>query len=390
LIRSITLFALAVLIPQQITPQLLLSPKRELRAVYITTTNSLDWPKSQNRTEQQASLRKMVNDLNAANLNAIFFQVRARGDAYYRSQFEPWAENLTGTLGKDPGWDPLQFLLDEAHKVGIEVHAWFNVYKIGGVIPPTPSSPQHPVRAFPKWIVQDKNESWFDPGLPEVRAYLVRVLLDLTKNYDIDGICFDFIRYPGVNFADGETYRRYGNGKPIERWRRENINQFVREASEAITHLKPIVKLGAAPVGNYGGALSAQPDTKIAAGAFDDYAQDSRVWLKYGWLDYLAPQVYWTLEFETKGPDFAHIARTWQKDAAGRHIYISIGAYKPEIFAQIPDLITSTRMLGAQGQVFFRYENVQAMNMFGGRYAEPALIPLMPWKMDSTSRVIQR
>ncbi len=378
--RSITLFALAVLIPQQIAPQLLLSPKRELRGVYITTTNSLDWPKSQNKSEQQASLKKIVSDLKTANFNAIFFQVRARGDAYYRSQFEPWAENLTGTLGKDPGWDPLQFLLDEAHKVGIEVHAWFNVYKVRGPVPPAPSSPQHPVRAFPDRVVQYKNESWFDPGIPEGRAYLVRVVSDLTMNYDVDGVCFDFIRYPGKDFADGATYRRYGNGKPVDQWRRDNINQFVREAYDAITHVKPSVKVGAAPVGNFGGTLSAQPDTKIAAGAFDDYSQDSRVWLKYGWLDYLAPQVYWTLEFETKGPDFAHIARTWQKDAAGRHIYISIGAYKPEIVAQIPDLITSTRMLGAQGQVFFRYENVQAMNMFGGRYAEPALIPLMPWK----------
>ena len=356
------------------------APTNELRAVYITTTNSLDWPKTFDRGEQQASLRKIVKDLKSANFNAIFFQVRARGDAYYKSAFEPWAENLTGVLGKDPGWDPLQVLIEEAHEAGMEVHAWFNVYKIRGPVPPVASTPPHPALQFPEWMVQYADESWFDPGIPEVRAYLIRLLLDLTKHYDIDGICYDFIRYPGRDFPDGKTYKRFGNDKPVGQWRRDNINQFVREAYAALMNMRPALKVGAAPVGNYGGALSVQPDTKDAAGAFADYSQDARVWIKYGWVDYLAPQVYWTLDFETRGPDFAHIARTWKKDASGRHIYVSIGAYKPEIFEQIPDQITSTRMLGVQGQVFFRYENVQGMNMFGKTYDKPALIPTMPWK----------
>lgn len=362
------------------------SPAGELRGIFISTTNSLDWPKSTNKDEQQASLKRIVAGMKAANLNAIFFQVRARGDAYYRSTYEPWAENLTGTLGKDPGWDPLQFLLDEAHTNGIEVHAWFNVYKIRGPVPPPPSSPQHPLRAFPGWVVQYDTESWFDPGLPEVREYLLRLVVDLVKRYDVDGVCMDFIRYPGRDFADGATYRRYGNGTPLEEWRRKNINTFVREVYSAVQRVAPTVKMGAAPVGNYGGSLSAQPDSKNAAGAFRDYAQESRAWLKNGWLDYLAPQVYWTLEFETKGPDFAHIVRSWLKDAGGRHIYVSIGAYKPEIFQQIPDQITATRMLGAQGQIFFRYENVEALNMFGDRYIEPARVPVMPWKHDPEGR----
>jgi uncharacterized lipoprotein YddW (UPF0748 family) len=358
--------------------------------VYITTTNSLDWPKSQNKTEQQTSLKKIVADLKAANFNAIFFQVRARGDAYYKSEFEPWAENLTGTLGKDPGWDPLQFLLDESRKHGMEVHAWFNVYKVRGPVLPPASSPKHPALAFPDWVAQHENEWWFDPGIPEVRTYLIRLLTDLATNYRIDGICYDFIRYPGKDFQDSKTYERYGRKQPIDQWRRTNINTFVREAYKAIMRTNPAIKVGAAPVGNYGGALSAQPNTKNSAGGFGDFSQDSRVWMKYGWLDYLAPQVYWTLEFDTRGPDFAHIARAWQRDAAGRHVYISIGAYKPEIFSQIPDQITATRMLGAQGQVFFRYENVQAMDMCGTLYAEPVAVPPMPWKADSSNRNIRK
>jgi uncharacterized lipoprotein YddW (UPF0748 family) len=320
--------------------------------------------------------------MKAANLNAIFFQVRARGDAYYQSHNEPWAENLTGTLGDDPGWDPLQFLLNEAHTAGIEVYAWFNVYKVRGAYPPPKSFPSHVALAHPEWIVQYENELWLDPGLREVRSYLVRLLVDLAKRYEIKGVCYDFVRYPGRDFPDGGAYS--GNGNSRDDWRRANVNAFIHEAYTALTRIKPMLKIGAAPLGNVGGVMSAQPDAKQSAGGVGDFFQDAREWLKNGWMDYLVPQVYWTLNFDTQHADFAHFARLWQKGAAGRHIYIGIGAYKPDIFEQIPDQITSSRMVGAQGQVYFRYENVKEMNMFGERYAEPATIPIMPWKRDSS------
>lgn len=356
------------------------SPSGELRAVYLTTTNSLDWPKSFDAGEQQSSLRRIVRDLKKANFNAIFFQVRARGDAYYRSRYEPWAENLTGTLGKDPGWDPLRLLLDEAHAAGIEVHAWFNVYKVRGPVAPPPSSPQHPVRSLRHAAVLFDNEYWLDPGRPEVRDHLLRVLLDLVRSYDIDGVCFDFIRYPLGDFPDRETYRDHGNGVPLDEWRRENVTRFVRQAYAAVMQEKPSIKMGAAPLGNFGGALSAQPDSRSARGGVGEFYQDARTWLKNGWLDYLAPQVYWAMEFETQGPDFAHITKSWLKEAGERHIYISIGAYKPEILAQLSGQIIATRRLGAQGQIFFRYENVKEMSFFDKVYAEPAPVPPMPWK----------
>ncbi len=355
-------------------------PKRELRGVYITTTSGLDWPKSYNVAEQQASLKKMINTMKAANLNGIFFQVRARGDAYYRSSYEPWAENLTGTLGKNPGWDPLAFLLEEAHREGMEVHAWFNVYKIRGPLAPTASSPQHPVRAFPDWVVRYEDEYWFDPGEPEVNDYLVSVLLDVAEKYDLDGVCFDFIRYPGRDFPDRATHRKFGNGMALDDWRQENINAFVKQSYRELMRIKPMLKVGAAPLGNFGGALSAQPNTKIAAGAVSDFLQNSRSWLKNGWLDYLAPQVYWTLEFETRGPDFAYLTNSWMKDSGGRHIYVSIGAYRPEILAQLPDQIISSRKLKTSGQVFFRYENVAATEVFASSYPALAIPPSMPWK----------
>ncbi|MEO8168674.1 MAG: family 10 glycosylhydrolase, partial [bacterium] len=289
------------------------SKMQELRGAFLTTSNGLDWPKTHDKNEQQVSLRKIVSDMKAAHLNAIFFQIRARGDVYYHSRYEPWAENLTGTLGKDPGWDPLGFLLKEAHAAGMEVHGWFNVYKILGPTSPSPTRPRHVVLEHPEWVVRYENESWLDPGIPAVRSYLDRVLEDLVQQYDIDGICFDFIRYPGKDFPDSKTYSKYGKGIQRDNWRRENINTFVRDSYQQLTRIKPALKMGAAPLGTYSGALSAQPDTRVQAGALGDYFQDARLWLEKGWMDYLAPQVYWTLEFETAGPDFAHIARTWQK-----------------------------------------------------------------------------
>src|SRR5512135_3039188 len=142
-------------------------PKREVRAVWLATANGLDWPHSTDKAEQQASLKRIVASLKAAHFNTIFFQVRARGDAYYRSSIEPWAENLTGVLGKDPGWDPLEFLLTEAHAAGMEVHAWFNVYKVRGTSPVGPSVIPHPSRAHATWCISYAGELWLDPGLPD-------------------------------------------------------------------------------------------------------------------------------------------------------------------------------------------------------------------------------
>lgn len=357
--------------------------RQELRGVYLTTSNKLDWPTSLDLREQQASLRKILTDMKAAHLNALFFQVRPRGDAYYNSNYEPWAEHLTGTLGNDPGWDPLAFVLEEAHQLGIEVHAWVNVFKIRGQMPlgaPAPGSRKHPSRAYPEWTVYYDKEVWLNPGLPHARAYTLRVVMDIVKRYDIDGICFDFIRYPGKEFADKEAFRWYGDGKSLADWRRDNVSAFVREAYKAIISVKPKLKVGAAPVGNYKGSISPQPNGNTIGGAFDWYYQDAPRWLKNGWLDYLAPQVYWALAFNAHRPDFAYVARSWQKNSHGRHIYISIGAYKPDIFVQIAEQITSSRAVGAQGQIYFRHQSVAGMNVFGDRYAEPAVTPAMPWK----------
>lgn len=359
-------------------PGLPQSPKREVRAVWITTVASLDWPKSFDRSEQQRSLRQMIDETARANFNTIFFQVRGRADAFYRSRFEPWSSQLTGTLGEDPGWDPLQFVLDEARVRGIEVHAWFNTFFVKSGPKPSQSRPLHIILSNPEWVNQHGENWWLDPGLPQVRTYLVKVAMDIVRNYDLDGIHFDFIRYPGPDYPDMETYRRYGKDRKREEWRRENINSFVRVVYDSIAIVKPRLKVGSAPIGVY---------VNIPNGAgwqsYHTLYQDSRQWLREGKHDYLAPQVYWSLGNKPGDPDFATLAQNWAENSFGRHIYIGVGAYKPEVFRQIPELVDVSRSVGAAGNGFFRYEHISRNWDVGGRYALPALVPSMPWK-DAT------
>ncbi len=354
-------------------------PKQEVRAVWITTAAGLDWPKTVDRVGQQSALREIVANLKAAHFNTILFQVRARGDAYYRSSYEPWAENLTGVLGKDPGWDPLAFLLAEAHAAGLEVHAWFNVYKVRGQSSVGMSVPLHPARRFAASLYEVDGEGWLDPGVPEVRDYLVRVALELVRAYDIDGINLDFIRYPGRTFVDGESFRRYGNGMGRDEWRRSNIDRFVAALYDSAMRLKPMLKVGSAPLGVFSVGSGAN-----SWGAFSSYYQDSQGWLARRKHDYLVPQLYWDFE-DTKGdPGFADLLRSWNRASSGRQLWSGIGAYKPEVMRELPQQIDSSRILGADGQSFFRYEHVSDPGVFGGRYATLANIPPMSWK-DSIS-----
>lgn len=351
------------------------APKREVRAVWITTASGLDWPRTFERTEQQESLRGIVNNLKAAHFNTILFQVRARGDAYYRSGYEPWAENLTGTLGKDPGWDPLAFLLNVAHESGLEVHAWFNVYKVRGPSSPGRSTPLHPTRRFEMWVHDVGGDGWIDPGVPAVRDYLVHVALDLVRNYDIDGINFDFLRYPGKDFPDEETYRRYGHGVDRDEWRRGNIDKFVAAFYDSAIRIKPMLKVGSSPLGVFSGGSGSEK-----WGAYYSYYQDSRGWIRNGKHDYLSPQLYWDLGATKDDPDFADLARTWKSNAYGRQMWTGIGAYKPEVMRELPAQIDSARAIGVDGQVFFRYDFVRRADVFGDRYATFANIPPMAWK----------
>jgi uncharacterized lipoprotein YddW (UPF0748 family) len=350
-------------------------PKQEVRAVWLATVAGLDWPRTTDVDEQKKSLLEIVQKLKDGNFNTIFFQVRGRGDAFYKSNFEPWSDRLTGTLGKDPGWDPLEFILREAHTRGMEVHAWFNTFRVRNGIKNTYGNNKHVCELHPDWVSTIDGETWLNPGLPEVREYLVNVALDLVRNYDIDGIHFDFIRYPGSDYPDAATYKKYSMGLKKDDWRRENVNQFVRTFYDSATAVKPMLKIGSAPIGVYKNIPNASGWESYSA-----IYQDSRRWLQEKKHDYLAPQVYWSLGNKKGDPDFASLAKDWSDNSFGRHVYIGIGAYKPEVYGQLPLLIDVTRLYGNNGNSFFRYDFIKNDLGIGGRYRYPANIPPLYWK----------
>ncbi|MGC8898234.1 MAG: family 10 glycosylhydrolase [Bacteroidota bacterium] len=361
------------------------SPKREFRAVWLTTVYGADWPdRALSASEQQEQLERIYDTLTALHFNAVVFQVRARGDLMYPSQYEPWAVSLTGFLGKDPGYDPLQFAVDEAHRHGLEFHAWWNVCKVAdGKQPPVSTSPPHIIRRHPEWVRLWENrnsagavvnpEYWLDMGLPEVRSYLVDVVLEMVRRYDIDAIHFDYLRYPGKEFDDSLTYAIYGRGEPLDQWRRENLTAFVRAVHDSVMRLKPWVKVGAAPIGIYKNL----PGASGWQGYVEAF-QDARQWLKEsGGLDYIIPQIYWTLE---SNPRFGVLARDWIENSSKRAVYLGVGTYRPQVLKEVGEIIDTSRALGSLGNCFFRYRNIAGDSVVAQRYMLPALVPPMPWK----------
>ena len=358
-------------------------PKREVRAAWVVTVRGANWPKSFNPEEQKRALVSIFQTMKNANLNTVVLQVRARGDLLYPSQYEPWAQCLTGTLGGTPPFDPLRFAIGEAHRAGLELHAWWNVVKVAdGPDRPPSTVPPHVVNAHRDWVRlwvnRDRNgkttstEWWLDMGIPEVRAYLVGVVMEMVRNYELDGVHFDYLRYPGPEFDDEKTYARYGTGLPKDEWRRENINKFVRAIYDSIIAIKPMVKVGSAPIGIYKNLPGAE-----GWQAYVELYQDARRWLADGKQDYVMPQLYWNLQ---GNPKFNVLVHDWQANSYGRHVYAGVGAYKPVVLGEIPALIDSTRAAGALGNCFFTYDDISKVQVFADRYRSIALIPPMLWK----------
>lgn len=338
--------------------------------------SGLDWPRSTDPDEQRRSLLKMIETISRARLNTVFFQVRARGDAMYRSAHEPWAAALTGTLGREPGWDPLAFAIAEAHKRGLELHAWFNVFKVKTGSTPVPwTNPPHVILAHPEWVKQYRDGWWMDPAIPEVKDYLIRAVMDLVRKYELDGVQFDFIRYPGIDYDDSYSYRQYGAGQDRREWRRENITAFVRSVYDSIIATKPMMKVGSTPIGIYENIVDGNGWEGRNA-----VFQDSRTWLKEQKHDYLAPQIYWSIGTSEMDPDFVSLVFDWQANGYNRHIYAGVGAYKPHILKEIRDEIDVVRSAKCDGISFFRYEFVDNTKVFGDRFRTLANIPPMPWK----------
>ena len=382
------------------------SVKREVRAIWLTTHLGLDWPTMTDPVAtKKAKLITMLDSHKALGINTIYFQVRGVADAFYPSTIVPWTNRLTGSTsyGVDPGWDPLQFAIEECHKRGMEIHAWLNPFRAATDVALIPSySATHKAVTNPEWLLASGVIRYFNPGLEAVRTHVTDVVKEIVNNYDVDGIHFDDYFYQSTSPGDSQTFADFPRGfTDISNWRRDNINLVISGVNSAIKAIKPWVKFGASPSGIYRSKSVTYPEgSETGTGTTQHYAAhfaDSKYWLDQGYVDYLVPQVYWYIG--QTNSDFAKLIPWWNSVATNRHVYIGVAAYKVNDAAQgafktnaneISDQFNLIRAnLNLTGAAFFRSAFVISnplnfrTNLLANHYAKPALVPTMSW-LDNT------
>lgn len=300
-------------------------PKREFRGAWIQAVNGQFQGMSPQK--MQETLISQLNILQEAGINAIIFQIRPEADALYASKYEPWSRFLTGVQGiaPNPYWDPLQFMIDECHKRNMELHAWINPYraKTKGT---ASVAGNHPTKLYPDRFIEYDGQLYFDPGFPENRAYICRIVKDILERYDVDAIHMDDYFYPypspGKTIRDDVSFAQYGTGYANrEDWRRNNVNQLIKEMHETIRATKPWVKFGISPFGIYRNQKN-DPNGSQTNGLqnYDDLYADILLWVNNGWVDYNIPQVYW--EIGHPAADYQELVKWWATHADNRPLFI--------------------------------------------------------------------
>ncbi|MET7546359.1 family 10 glycosylhydrolase [Streptomyces sp. NPDC005479] len=306
--------------------------RRELRGMWVATVANIDWPSAPGLTaaEQQAELIGYLDEAVDRRLNAVILQVRPTADALWPSPYEPWAQYLTGVQGQDPGWDPLGTAVREAHRRGLELHAWFNPYRVANHTDPSRLIPTHPARLHPDWVLPYGGKLYYNPGLPEVRRFVQDAMLDAVRRYDIDAVHWDDYFYPypvaGQVFDDDATYAKYGADFPDKAaWRRDNTDKLVRETAERIKKIKKNVRFGISPFGVWRNVATdlLGSDTKAGVQTYDDLHADTRGWVKKGWIDYICPQIYWNIGFAAA--DYAKLLPWWDEVVRGTGVDLFVG-----------------------------------------------------------------
>lgn len=398
--------------------------KRHLRGVWVCTVVNMDWPsldtrKIQNDEERiKKSKDELISILDKAvemKLNAVFFQVSPEGDAFFKSDIVPWSRYLTGTFGKDPGFDPLAFAIEEAHKRNLEMHAWFNPYRVSmNTTDSTISSlnvEKSVYKEHPGWIKTSMSRFVVDPGIPEARKWVMDRVMEVVDNYDVDGVHFDdyfyYEKFEG-ELKDEETFNKYNNGRfsNIGDFRRNSTYVLVRELSKKIRAAKPWVKLGISPAGVWGNKSDGHPEGSNTESSFTNYNKsfaDTKRWVEEELIDYIAPQIYFT--FANPRAPYGEVASWWANVIKGKnvHLYIGQALYKinddydqyfkgdnavPEFSRQLKFNMSRPQIMGT---ILFRFQNFydslkqQAVETIkNDLWSTSALVPVMPWKGGST------
>jgi len=376
---------------------------REFRALWVATVANIDWPSKPGLStwDQQRELLAILDRAAALHLNAIVLQIRPGADAFYASPYEPWSEFLTGRQGRapEPPWDPLAFAVEQSHKRGLELHAWFNPYR-AAYTRDTAQATNHISQTNPGAVHRYDRFLWMDPGDPEVRRRSIRAIVDVVKRYDVDGVHIDDYFYPypendasgrKMDFPDAATYAKYRKaGGKLDKadWRRDNVNRLVEALYTGVHAVKPWVKVGISPFGIW------RPGNPEQIRGFDAYSEiyaDSKLWLQKGWADYLAPQLYWPIAPPQQS--FPVLYDWWNSvNTKHRHIWPGLATYRisatnaTHIPAQeIIDEIDTMRVRDNDlGHIHFNTTAVMKDadgidEKLAQAYATPALVPASPW-----------
>ncbi len=381
-------------------------PKREFRAVWVATVDNIDWPSSPglSTSMQQKEILDILDRHRDNGINAIILQVRPTADALYASEQEPWSRFLSGEQGvaPDPYYDPLEFWIRESHRRGMELHAWFNPYRIS--LDTTDSlSVNHIVHSHPDWTFTYGERSYFSPAHPQVWEFVTGVVEDVVRRYDVDAIHFDDYFYPyrieGQDFPDSLEFTLFGGEfypGQLEDWRRHNVDTIIARLALAIKAVKPWVKFGISPFGVWRNQSEDIMGSETTAGTsnYDGLYADVLLWQRKGWIDYLMPQLYWRESHPAVG--FSNLAYWWNDYGYGRHIYVGLAPYridkksehkewrKEKYLLEQIDLIR--QMEGLQGfgyfssKHFFRDDLNRLNKLLQKKHCRtPALVPEMPW-----------
>jgi len=388
------------------TSSLFAQSTTEFRGVWIASVDNIDWPpKGMISPDSQRTEFIRQLDMHKVNgMNAVIVQVRPAADAFYPSPFEPWSQWLTGIQGQPPSpyYDPLEFMIKETHKRGMEFHAWCNPYRADFKIGASSIASNHVTKIHPEWFLGYGDKKFFDPASKEVQKFVVKVVADIVHRYDVDAIHMDDYFYPyriaGKEFPDDESYKRSKSKLNKDDWRRSNVDTIMKMISIAIKKEKPWVQFGISPFSVWRNK-DKDPrgsDSKAGQTNYDDLYADILLWLKQKWVDYVAPQLY--LEIGHDKIDYVKMLDWWSKNSYGRNLYIGLGIYRSGSNTawrnsnELPNQIKLLRQYSnVQGSIYFSSKsfnnNPNGWNdsLKNNYYKLPAEVPHMEWLPKKTS-----